>query len=205
MLFHKHFVLIWVYVFAGAATVAIAISCRFAFPVFPIRFKQHRVIVIRRKYWLYYALQLMSGARRQIFVVFAGFLMVEKFAFDPGAMALLFFANGLVTTLLAPTIGRLIGKWGERRALVFEYTGLIGVFVGYAFVNTVEYAVALYLLDHMFFALAIAMKTYFQKIADPADITSTSGVIFTVNHISRRLSCRPPMGSSGSSHQVPSS
>jgi hypothetical protein len=38
-------------------------------------------------------------------------------------------------------------------------------------------------VDHLFFALAIAIKTYFQKIADPADIASTAGVSFTINHI----------------------
>jgi len=31
--------------------------------------------------------------------------------------------------------------------------------------------------------MAIALKTYFQKIADPSDIASTAGVSFTINHI----------------------
>ena len=42
---------------------------------------------------------------------------------------------------------------------------------------------ALYLIDHALFAIAISMKTYFQKIADPADISPTAGVAFTINHI----------------------
>ena len=41
----------------------------------------------------------------------------------------------------------------------------------------------LYVIDHMFFALAIAINTYFQKIADPKDIASSAGVSFTINHI----------------------
>ena len=45
-------------------------------------------------------------------------------------------------------------------------------------------AAALYILDHLFFALAIAIQTYFQKIADQADIASTAGVSFTINHVS---------------------
>jgi len=173
----------WVYVIGGGATCAIALFCWLAFPAVPAKVEQHKTIVLRRKYWLYYALQFMSGARRQIFVVFAGFLMVEKFDFDPGAMALLFLANGVLTMTIAPTIGRLIGRWGERRALTFEYIGLVCVFVGYAFVDTAWFAIGLYLADHLFFSVAIAMKTYFQKIADPADIASTSGVVFTINHI----------------------
>ncbi len=74
-------------------------------------------------------------------------------------------------------------RFGERNALVFEYIGLIGVFTAYAFVNNANVAAGLYIVDHMFFALAIAIKTYFQKIADPADIAATAGVGFTINHI----------------------
>jgi MFS family permease len=125
----------------------------------------------------------MSGARRQIFVVFAGFLMVEKFGYDVGAIALLFLINAAINIWLAPKIGRLIARIGERRALIFEYIGLIGVFTAYAFVDNATLAAGLYVVDHLFFALAIAIKTYFQKIADPADIASTAGVSFTINHI----------------------
>ena len=41
----------------------------------------------------------------------------------------------------------------------------------------------LYVIDHLFFAMAIAINTYFQKIAEPADIASTAGVSFTINHL----------------------
>ena len=84
---------------------------------------------------------------------------------------------------LAPKIGELIARWGERKALVCEYLGLICIFVSYAYVNSAFFAGALYVLDHIFFALAIAINSYFQKISDPADIASTAGVSFTINHI----------------------
>jgi len=173
----------WVYMIGGGAGVAISIIAWLAFPAMPAKVEQHKTLIMRKRYWLYYALQFMSGARRQIFVVFAGFLMVEKFGFDPGAMALLFLANGVLTMIVAPYIGKLIGRWGERKALSFEYIGLILVFAGYAFVEAAWIGIMLYILDHLFFSVAIAMKTYFQKIADPRDIASTSGVVFTINHI----------------------
>ena len=77
----------------------------------------------------------------------------------------------------------MIGKFGERNALTFEYFGLICVFTAYAFVSDAKWAAILYVLDHLFFSLAIAIKTYSQKIADPADMASTAGVAFTINHI----------------------
>jgi MFS family permease len=85
--------------------------------------------------------------------------------------------------MFAEKIGGLIGKFGERRALTFEYIGLIIVFTAYGLVQNATVAAFLYVLDHMFFALAIAITTYFQKIADPKDMASNAGVSFTINHI----------------------
>jgi len=173
----------WVYLLGGGLTAGIAIATWLAFPRFPEKVRQHKHLVLRARYWLYYALTFMSGARRQIFIVFAGFLMVEKFGFSVSAITLLFLVNAVANVFLAPKIGRLIGHWGERRALIFEYVGLIGIFTAYAFVTSATVAAGLYIIDHLFFALAIAIKTYFQKIADPADIAATAGVGFTINHI----------------------
>jgi hypothetical protein len=174
---------LWIYLIGGGATALIALVAWLGFPQFEQPVEQHKHMVLRKRYWLYYALVFMSGARRQIFIVFAGFLMVEKFHYDVGAIALLFLINAAINVWLAPKIGRLIARVGERKALVFEYLGLIGVFTAYAFVENATVAAGLYVVDHLFFALAIAIKTYFQKIADPADIASTAGVSFTINHI----------------------
>ncbi len=175
--------LVWVYMLGGGVTVAIAIFCWLAFPKIEAGSEQTKKIIFRRRYWLWYALTFVSGARRQIFVVFAGFLMVEKFGFSAAEMSLMFLANMAATIYLAPKIGRLIHRFGERRALILEYLGLIVVFTSYAFVDQTWIAVGLYILDHMFFAMAIALKTYFQKIADPRDIAASSGVSFTISHI----------------------
>ncbi|MCB1754817.1 MAG: MFS transporter [Gammaproteobacteria bacterium] len=172
-----------VYLLGGGATVLIGVFCWLKFPQFPQEVEQRRHLFLRKRYWLYYALTFMAGARRQIFVVFAGFLMVEKFGFDASAIAILFLANGALNMYFAPLIGRYIVRWGERRALTLEYTGLILVFVAYAFVENPWIAVGLYLIDHVLFSMAIAIKTYFQKIADPADMAPTAGIAFTINHI----------------------
>ena len=172
-----------VYLLGGGATVVIGFICWLLFQQFPVKVRQNRQMVLRRRYWLYYALTFLSGARRQIFIVFAGFLMVEKFGFDVATISILFLVNAVLTMLFAAHLGRLIGNIGERRILIFEYVGLTIVFTAYAFVNNAGIAAGLYIIDHFFFALAIAIRTYFQKIADPADIAATAGVGFTINHI----------------------
>ena len=173
----------WVYLTFGGVGFLLVVWMAFAFPQFETKVQQNKKLVLRKRYWLYYALTFMSGARRQIFTVFAGFLMVERFGYSAADVTLLFIINYVFNFLFAKRIGRFIGQVGERKALMFEYVGLIGVFVGYALVETAEWAAALYVIDHLFFALALAIKTYFQKIADPADMASTAGVSFTINHI----------------------
>ncbi|MGB0904709.1 MAG: MFS transporter, partial [Mangrovicoccus sp.] len=137
--------------------------------------------------WLYYALQFMSGARRQIFVVFAAFMMVERFGFEVHEVTALFLINFIANMLFAPLMGQAVARFGERNALAFEYAGLILVFLAYGGIYYFGWGVllasALYVIDHLFFALAFAIKTYFQKIADPGDIAPTAAVAFTINHI----------------------
>src|SRR6056297_1674796 len=176
-----------VYLIAGSVTVLGAMFCFFAYPQFEAPNPQVKKMVLRRRYWLYYALQFMSGARRQIFVVFAAFMMVERFGFDVHEVTALFLINFLANMLFAPLMGRAVARWGERNALSFEYAGLICVFLAYGGIYWLGWGVAiaagLYVIDHLFFALAFAMKTYFQKIADPGDIAPTAAVAFTINHI----------------------
>jgi len=174
---------LFLYVIGGGVSVVVVLFCWQHFPLFPEKVTQTKKIILRKRYWLYYALQFMSGARRQIFVVFAGFLMVEKFNFTVAEISLLLIANAAINVVFAPKIGRLIQRFGERKSLIFEYVGLSLIFAGYAFVESSTFAVFLYIADHLLFSIAIALKTYFQKIADPADIASSAGVSFTINHI----------------------
>ncbi|MEM1040482.1 MAG: MFS transporter [Pseudomonadota bacterium] len=171
------------FVIAGVITIAGVGLMVAAFPTFPEGVAQHKTLVVRKRYWLYYAITFMAGARRQIFLVFASWMMVEKFGYAVHEVAALFFANAAFMMVCAPFLGRFIGAVGDRNAMLVQYGGLAVVFTAYAFVTDPYIAVALYLFDHAFFAMEIAKKTYFQKIADPADIAGTTGVAFTINHI----------------------
>ena len=171
------------FVIAGCITFAFVIFMATSFPTFPEETPQRKALVLRKRYWLYYAITFMAGARRQIFLVFASWMMVERFGYAFHDIAALFFVNSTIMMITAPFIGKLIERIGERNSMVLQYSGLAIVFTAYAFVTSPLLAIGLYLLDHVFFALEIGKKTYFQKIADPADIAGTTGVAFTINHI----------------------
>jgi hypothetical protein len=176
-----------VYMVGGGVTTVIAIYALMAFPQFESPNPQLKKFILRRRYWLYYALQFMAGARRQIFVVFAAFMMVEKFGFDVHQVTSLFMINFVINMIVAPLMGRLVSARGERFVLLLEYAGLIIVFLAYGGLYWLGWGVVvasvLYVVDHMLFGLAFALKTYFQKIADPQDIAPTAAVAFTINHI----------------------
>ncbi len=178
----------FVYLISGGFTAIVAAFCFFAYPQFEAPHPQKKQLILRKRYWLYYALQFFAGARRQIFVVFAGFMMVELFGFKVHEITALYLINLGANMVFAPLMGQLVAKWGERRALLFEYAGLIIVFTLYGGIYFFHWgwiiASTLYVIDHIFFALALALKTYFQKIADPGDIAPTAAVAFTINHIS---------------------
>jgi len=174
---------VWNFLVAGLICFVLAIVMWLGFPHFSSHTEQHSHIVLRKRYWLYYALIFFSGARRQIFMVFAAFLMVEKFGYSAAQVTMLFLINYAFNWIFAERIGMGIRKIGERSALSIEYGGLIIVFTAYAYVENAYLAAGLYVIDHMFFALYIAMTTYFHKIADPADLASSAGVSFTINHI----------------------
>ncbi|MCV2871737.1 MFS transporter [Defluviimonas sp. WL0050] len=176
-----------VYGISGGLTLAIAIIAALAYPQFEAPEPQLKHFVLRKRYWLYYVMQFMAGARRQIFIVFAAFMMVERFGFEVHEVTALFMINFLANMACAPLMGKAVGRFGERNALLFEYAGLLCVFLAYGgiywFGWGVVVAAVLYVLDHLFFSLAFALKTYFQKIASPGDIAPTAAVAFTINHI----------------------
>ena len=177
----------FLYLSSGGLTALIAVFCLIFFPNFRTETKPITKLVIRRRYWLYYALELLSGARRQIFVVFAAFMMVEKFGFEVHQLTALFLINLVINIFAAPLFGYFIAHFGERRALLVEYSGLICVFLAYGGIYLfdwgVVFAATLFVLDHLFFGLRIALKTYFQKISSPEDIAPTAAVALSINHI----------------------
>jgi len=145
---------------------------------------QVKKLVLKKKYWLYYVLNFLSGARRQIFIVFAIFLLVERYHLGLNIVAGIYVLNYALTYIFNPQISKAINKYGERVVLSLESASLILLFIGYAFIDNVYIIIALYVMDSIFFNFSIGLNTYLQKTADPQDLGSSTAVGFTINHIS---------------------
>ncbi len=184
-IFMRHYFLDYktVYALFGGLTILIGVIAWIGFKKFDEDVISEKKLILKKKYWLFYVLTFLAGARRQIFVVFAAFLLVQKFGVSIHHMAILLFANAILNIYLAPKIGRLILRFGEATILKIEYIGLFVIFISYAYVSHVQIAYVLYLLDSLLFAMSFSLATYFQKIADIKDISTNSAISGTINHI----------------------
>ncbi|MGE4317975.1 MAG: MFS transporter [Deferribacterales bacterium] len=172
-----------IFLTVGVLVVGVGIYCLRLNPVDKSLPPQKKKLYLKKRYWLYYALTFFAGARRQVFTAFSVFLMVEKFHFSAKEIAILFIINNVVNFLFNPYIGKFIVKYGERRMLSFEYFILIFIFIGYAAIDNKYLVAVLYIVDHIVFNFAVAIRTFYQKISDPADFANGSAVGFTINHI----------------------
>ncbi len=144
---------------------------------------QRKGMVLRKRYWLYYLLTLLSGARRQIFMVFSVFLLVNNFGFTLPQMALLFLLNNFINLVLNRFIGKAINHIGERKLLTVKYAALLLIFLAYANSGNKWLVAALYIIEQLFFNFTVAIRTFFQKMADPGDIAPSMAIGMTINHI----------------------
>lgn len=171
------------YLILGGLSLLATVWAMMHFGKFDGPVPQRKEIVLRQRYWLYYLITFFSGARRQLFMAFGGFLLVKSFGYTLSEMALLMLVTAALTTFCAPRLGGLIATLGERRTIAIENAILIMVFAGYALTTSGTVAGLLFMIDGVFMTLLLAQKTYFQKIGDPADMASTASVAFTINHI----------------------
>ena len=171
----------------GAVVIVLALFAFRKNPVDEFLPPQQKKLILRRKYWLFYVLNFLSGARRQIFVVFAIFILVDKYHFSVTHITILFIVNNIITYFISPYVGRAINRYGERPLLTIQYSCLFLVFLGYAYIEKPGFATAMYIVDNLFFSFSIAINTYFRKHADAKDIAPSMAVGFTINHISAVL------------------
>ncbi|MFP4058805.1 MAG: MFS transporter [Candidatus Brocadiia bacterium] len=140
-------------------------------------------LVFRRRYGLYYILSFLEGWRKQIFVCFAGFLLVRVYGADVRTLLLLHGVVQVVQYFAAPWVGRLIDRVGERRVLVFYFASLAAFFVGYALIRNRSVLFVLFVVDNSYFVFATALTTFVGRVAPPEEYTPTLSMGVACNHV----------------------
>ena len=140
--------------------------------------------VLRRRYRLFYVLQILSGTRRHVFMTFALFALIRIHGTSIETIAVLSFVNQIGSIVSAYYFGRWIDRYGEKPILAWGFAGLTFVFLGYAFVTTPWILYVLYVVDNILFNNSIAITTYVEKILiSPADLRPTMVTGQTMNHV----------------------
>lgn len=178
-----------IFLTAAAASVAGAIIIAFMRPVKGREGKRPKFLV-RRQYGLFYLLNVLFGARKQVFITFGPWVLVKIFGEPASTIAKLSIAAAVLGMFFSPQLGRLIDRVGERAVLMMDAVLLIGVCLGYGFAerlplgtHAVDLIYISYILDQVLFAVGIARTTYLDKLAtNKDDVTATLSLGVTIDH-----------------------
>lgn len=178
---------VWVMIFI---MLAISLVCTFA-PNAPTQASRRSRLYFRRKFWKFYALELFYGARKQIFMTFAPYVLIRVYGFDTATMALLLGVCATVNIFMAPLVGRLTDRIGYRRVMIYDtvilfFVCLLYGFAGELFAPALVVAVlcANFLLDSVISTSALATNLYAKIISDnQSELTSTLSTGISINHL----------------------
>ena len=186
---YLHFTFQHVFVLV-AAGLALAAALMFRLKPEPKQ-RPKTFLKLHGAYRLFYLLSVVSGARKQIFLTFAPWVLVQVFQQPTQIMATLYTIGGVSGILFQPVLGRAIDRLGERVVLVVESVLLVGVCFGYGFARELfsEHTAflvvcACFLLDQMLFSVGMARSTYMKKTAtDPTHIQPALTAAVTIDHV----------------------
>jgi hypothetical protein len=178
-------------VFIIGGTVATAAAIFFFLIKMPNAHLDRPKFVWNRKYWLYYVLQLLFGARKQIFITFGPWVLVRIFNQPVWIFAQLWIAASVLGLVFQPALGRAIDKYGERFVLMMDGVFTFAVCMGYAFSDKIpSHALALALLytcfvgDQLLFGTGMARDIYLSKIAvKKEDVAPSLSLGVSINHV----------------------
>lgn len=147
-------------------------------------------LLLMRKFRLFYGLELFYGARKQIFLTFAPFVLIREYGVDTSHMALMMGISAILNMFAGPWIGILTDRIGYRTIMVYDTFVLVLVCLlyGYAgdwFPPAVAFWVVCvnYLLDTVISTTALATNIYVRDLSSNRDeVTSTLSTGISINH-----------------------
>jgi len=179
--------------YAGGFVLAILAGVSYLFIKIP-REKQSKkrfVFILKKRYKLFYLLASLFGIRKQLFLVFAPWLLIKRYEQGPENIALLLFVAAAIGIFVKPYLGKLIDKFGERKVLFIDSLAIILISIFYAFTPLIfADSVAIWILyscfiaDELLYSLRTARTTYLYRIAETkSDITPTLSMGISIEHI----------------------
>jgi MFS family permease len=178
--------------FICAGGVAAVAAILFGLMHIPHLHQPRSRLVVKRKYSLYYVLELFFGARKQIFITFGPWVLIKIYKAQASDIAGLFVIASVLGIGFKPIVGWAIDRFGERIVMIADGLTLIFVCLGYGYafeltgdMRTAHWlASGCFVLDEMLFALGTSRAVYASRLTDsPQELASTLSMGISVNHI----------------------
>jgi predicted MFS family arabinose efflux permease len=141
-----------------------------------------RRVVFRKEYWIYYVMSFLEGSKKHVSSTFSIFLLVSVFEISAKNMSLIFLAISIITSFSHQQLGRITDRFQERNILSFYYVFMIAVYLFLGFASNVWVVIVVFVLARIAMGLAVALDSYFQKIAPSEEITSNVSMRTTIDH-----------------------
>lgn len=149
-----------------------------------------RRLVFKKDYSLFYGLNILFGARKQIYLTFAPWVLIKVFHANIETFAILGFIGTVLSLFFRPLLGKAIDAWGERRIIMLESFFLIVISILYAFSAgwfstqaAMLIIMACYITDLLLFSVRMARTTFLNRIVEtPEDIAPTISMGLTLDH-----------------------
>ncbi len=139
--------------------------------------------VFRRKYKWYYLLNILFGARKQIFLTFAPWVLVTVYGVTPATMAALLLTASAVGVAFRQVLGGIVDRFGERKVMLADSLVLLVICAGFGLSSLKPVLYALFIMDNLMFAVRIARTTYLNRIAERReDIAPSLSLGVTMDH-----------------------
>jgi MFS family permease len=152
---------------------------------------QRRRFYFAKKFTKFYMLEVFYGARKQIFLTFAPYVLILQYGADASLISQLYAICAAFGMLCSPMIGKIIDKVGYRAVMVADTLILIVVCLLYGFAHRlfqpgIAYIVVCcnFVLDSVISIASMASNVYVQRIAsNQEEVTATLSTGISVNHV----------------------
>ncbi len=138
-------------------------------------------IYFKRKFIKFYILQTFFGARKQVFLTFAPYVLIMKYGAKTETIALLYGIYSTINIFFNPLVGKLIDRFGYKLILIADSVVLFAVCIIYGFSHLLFNTAAAYkvvsvvfVIDAMLFAVSMARTVYVGSLSENREETSAT-------------------------------
>ena len=140
--------------------------------------------VFRKEYTIFYLLNILFGARKQLFLTFGPWVLISCFAATPQVIAKLYMIAAFLGFFFRQFIGEMVDRFGERLILMVDALVLVVISLTFAWANNFYILATCFIIDGLFFATRIARTTYLAKITPQKDeFAATFSMGVSLDHL----------------------